>query len=352
MYLIIAILIFSFLIFIHEIGHFITAKVFGVRVNEFSIFMGPELLSWGKGETKYTLRLFPIGGYCAMEGENGDSDDPHAFTQKAHWKRCVILAAGAFMNFLTGVAILVVLYMTASGFRTLEVTGFVAGCELEGETQLQIGDVITAIDGENLYIFSDFSMVTERIGEGETQVTVLRDGKKLTLTLDLTRQDYIVDGQTQHIYGLIFAAVAEQTPWNLLKNAWYTAIDFGRMVKWGLLDLISGAVGVDEVSGVVGIVDTIQESGSSAASTAEGLQNVFYLGAFIAVNLAFMNLLPIPALDGGRIFCLIVTCIIEAVTRKRLNPKYEAYIHGAGLVILMGLMLLVAFHDIAKIITG
>lgn len=352
MYLVIAILMFSFLIFIHELGHFITAKLFDVKVNEFSIFMGPRLLHWGRGETEYSLRLLPIGGYCAMEGEDGSSQDPRSFTAKAPWKRCIILAAGAFMNFLTGFVILVVLYMTATGFRTLEVTDFVEGCPLEGENGLQVGDVLEKIDGDNLYIFSDFLMLTERAGEGNMEVTVRRDGQRITLNLDMTKRDYTVDGKTQHIYGLILGGVAEKNAGSLLKNAWLTSIDFARMVKMGLLDLISGRAGMKDMSGPVGIVDTIQETGKNSPTRAAGVMNVVYFGAFIAINLAFMNMLPIPALDGGHIFLLLVTWIIESVTKKKIDPKYEAYIHGAGLVILLGFMLLVTFHDIVKLITG
>ena len=352
MYLVIAILMFSFLIFIHELGHFITAKLFDVKVNEFSIFMGPRLLHWGRGETEYSLRLLPIGGYCAMEGEDGSSQDPRSFTAKAPWKRCIILAAGAFMNFLTGFVILVVLYMTATGFRTLEVTDFVEGCPLEGENGLQVGDVLEKIDGDNLYIFSDFLMLTERAGEGNMEVTVRRDGQRITLNLDMTKRDYTVDGKTQHIYGLILGGVAEKNAGSLLKNAWLTSIDFARMVKMGLLDLISGRAGMKDMSGPVGIVDTIQETGKNSPTRAAGVMNVVYVGAFSAINLAFMNMLPIPALDGGHIFLLLVTWIIESVTKKKIDPKYEAYIHGAGLVILLGFMLLVTFHDIVKLITG
>ncbi len=352
MYLVIAILIFSFLIFIHEFGHFITAKLFDVKVNEFSIFMGPRLLHWGKGETAYSLRLLPIGGFCAMEGEDGDSEDPRAFTAKAPWKRCVILAAGAFMNFLSGLVILLLLYATATGFRTTEITGFLEGCPLEGDSGLQVGDVIEEIDGDPIYIFSDFQMLTERAGEGLMEVTVRRDGQRLALELDMTKRDYTEDGETLHIYGLRMAGVEEKTLSAVLRNAWYTAIDFGRMVRLGLLDLISGRAGLQDMSGPVGIVETIQETGSSSATVLDGILNVLYFGAFIAVNLAFMNLLPLPALDGGRIFLLAVTAVAEAITKKKVDPKYEAYIHAAGLVLLLGLMLLVTFNDIVKIVTG
>ena len=353
MYLVIAILMFSFLIFIHEFGHFITAKLFGVKVNEFAIFMGPRLLHWGKGETEYSLRLLPIGGFCAMEGEDGSSDDPRSFTAKAPWKRCIILAAGAFMNFLTGFLILVVLYASATGFRTLEITGFVEGCPLEGENGLQVGDVLEEVDGDNLYIFSDFQMLTDRAGEGPMDLTVRRNGERIVLEdVDMTKRDYVVDGETQHIYGLVLGGVEEKTIGSLLKNAWYTSIDFARMVKMGLLDLISGRAGMEDMSGPVGIVDTIQETGQSAETTSEGVMNVVYFGAFIAINLAFMNMLPIPALDGGHIFLLLVTWLIETVTRRKIDSKYEAYIHAAGLVVLLGFMVLVTFNDVARLITG
>lgn len=351
MYLVIAILIFSFLIFIHELGHFVAAKLFDVKVNEFAIFMGPKLLQWGKGETKYSLRLFPVGGFCAMEGEDGGSEDPRSFTSKAPWKRCIILAAGAFMNFVTGFVILVLLYVSATGFRTLEITGFVPGCPLEGT--LMTGDVVEEIEGDNLYIFSDFQMLTERAGEGPMDITVRRDGQRVELKdVDMTKRDYTVDGQTQHIFGLMLGGVEEKTVGTLLKNAWNTSIDFCRMVKMGLFDLLTGRAGMKDMSGPVGIVDTIQETGNSAESTLDGVLNVLYFGAFIAINLAFMNMLPLPALDGGHIFFLLVTWVIESITKKKVDPKYEAYIHAAGLVLLLGLMALVTFNDIFKLVTG
>ncbi len=353
MFIIIAILIFSFLIFIHEFGHFLAAKLFDVKVNEFSIFMGPRLLHWGKGETEYSIRLLPIGGYCAMEGEDGESDDPRSFTAKAPWKRIIILAAGAFMNFLTGIVILLFIYATATGFRTLEITGFLDGCPLEGENALQVGDVVEEINGDNLYIFSDFSMLTERAGEGTMDVTVRRDGRSVVLhDLNMVKQDYTVDGQTLHIFGITFAGTEEKTAGTLLKNTWLTAIDFGRMVKMGLLDLITGRAGLKDMAGPVGIVDAVQETGKSADNTMDGVLNVLYFGAFIAVNLSFMNMLPIPALDGGHIFLLLVTWILELISGKKIDPKYEAYVHAAGLVVLLGFMLLITFNDIVRLVTG
>lgn len=353
MYLIIAILIFSFLIFIHEFGHFITAKLFDVKVNEFAIFMGPRLLHWGKGETEYSLRLLPIGGFCAMEGEDGSSSDPRSFTSKAKWKRAIILAAGATMNFLAGLAILICIYSTAGGFRTTEITGFLDNCPLQSEEGLQVGDRITEINGANIYIFSDFQMLTERAPSTVMDITVERDGKKVVLhDLDMKKQVYETENGPQELYGLTFGGVEEKNLWTVLKNSVTTSVDFGRMVLYGLMDLISGAAGMEDMAGPVGIVDTIQETGKNAQSTLDGVLNVLYFGAFIAINLSFMNMLPIPALDGGHIFFLVVTWIIESVTKKKIDPKYEAYIHGAGLVLLMGLMLFVTFNDIVRIFFG
>ena len=257
------------------------------------------------------------------------------------------------MNFLTGIVILIVLYATATGFRTLEVTGFVDGCSLEGESALQVGDVIEELDGDNLYIFSDFAMLTERAGEGPMDVTVRRNGKSIVIhDLEMVKRDYTVDGQTLHIYGLTFGGTEEKTVGTLLKNAWMTSIDFARMVKMGLLDLITGRAGLKDMSGPVGIVDAVQETGKNSETTTDGILNVIYFGAFIAINLSFMNMLPIPALDGGHIFLLLVTWIVESLTRRKINPRYEAYIHAAGMVVLLGFMLLVTFNDIAKLIAG
>ena len=184
-------------------------------------------------------------------------------------------------------------------------------------------------------------------------LTVRRDGKIVELQqVDMVKREYQVDGETRKIYGITFGATEKKTPLTLLKNAWYTSIDFARMVKMGLVDLLTGAVGVKDLSGPVGIVDAVQETGSSAASTLDGILNVLYFGAFIAVNLAVMNMLPIPALDGGHIFSLLVIWVIESISKKKVDPKYEAYIHAAGLVLLMGLMVFVTFNDIVKLVTG
>ena len=346
MYILIAILIFGILIFFHELGHFLTAKACGVQVNEFSICMGPAVWKKQKGETLYAIRCIPIGGYCAMEGEDADSENPRAFTRQSWWKRTLILLAGSAMNFLTGLLVLAILYSTVAGFSTAKIDGFFDGCPLESEQGLQVGDELYKIDGRRVYIYSDVGMLLGRNTTGRFDLVVKRDGKFVERKdFAMTPRLYTVDGEEQYKYGLYFGA-EEKTVGTVLKNTWYTALDFGRLVWMGLEDLISGMVSVKEMSGPVGIVSVIAETGESAASTAEGLLNVAYLGAFIAVNLAVMNLLPLPALDGGRIFLLFVNTLFTAITKKKIPSKYEAWIHAAGMILLLAFMAFVTFKDI------
>jgi len=346
LYILLAILIFGVLIFVHELGHFLTAKAFGVRVNEFSMCMGPAILQKTVGETTYSLRCLPVGGYCAMEGEDGGSADPRAFTAKPAWQRAIILVAGAGMNFLVGLLILLVLYASAQQFVTTRIAGFFEGCPLEGEDGLQVGDEIVSVDGERVYLNGDLTMLLERSSDTVYDIVVRRDGKRVTLKdFRMEKQLYTLDGQEVMKYGLNFA-VADNSPLETLKYAWNSALNFARLVRLGLVDLFTGAVGLKDMSGPVGIVQVINETGTSASSTSEGVADVFYLGAFLAVNLAVMNLLPFPALDGGRVFFLVVTALLEAILRRKIDPKYEGYIHAAGMAVLLGVIAVVTLKDI------
>ncbi len=347
MYIVLAILIFGFLILIHEFGHFIAAKLLGVQVNEFSIFMGPKIVQKQGKETLYSLRCLPIGGYCAMEGEDEDTGNPRAFAAKAWWRRLIILVAGSSMNFLAGFLAIVVLGSMAAGFYVPVVTGFNEGCPIEGT--LQTGDELYSIDGSRIYIYSDIATLLERGDDTVYDLVVVRNGEKVSLPgVTMEKREYTVDGETVYRYGLLFGA-EEKTALGVLKNAWYTSADFVRIVVWGLQDLVSGAVGLRDMSGPVGIVQVVSETGKASESVAAGIENVVYLGAFIAVNLAVMNLLPLPALDGGRVFCMLVTTVIEKASKKKVNPKYESYIHAAGMVLLLGLMAVITLSDVVKL---
>ena len=351
MYILLAILMFGFLIFIHELGHFLSAKLLDVQVNEFAICMGPVLWQKKKGETTYSLRAIPIGGFCAMEGEDEESDNLRAFPQKSWWRRLIILAAGSFMNFVAGFLAIVLLYTGASAYSAPIVTDFFEGCPLESSDGLQVGDELYKIDGRRVYLYSDVGMLLSRNKTGVYDVVVKRNGELVELPdFEMKPQLYTVDGQQEYKYGLYFGTVPGGFS-NCLKYSWYTAMDFARLVWMSLEDLVSGLVSVSDMSGPVGIVSTISEVGNQSATVRDGLQNIAYLGAFIAINLAVMNMLPLPALDGGRIFLLLVNSLFTAITKKKIPAKYEAYVHASGMVLLLGFMAFVTFKDIWKIFT-
>ena len=351
MYIIIAIIIFGILIAIHEFGHFTAAKLCGVKVEEFAIGMGPALFKKQKGETVYALRILPIGGFCAMAGEDEESDDPRAFTNQGFWKKFVILCAGSFMNLVLGIGLILIMYAGAQAFVTPTIDHFMDGCPYEGTEAMQAGDTFYSIDGQRIYLVSDVSSFLMR-GDGVYDIVMLRDGEKVELKdFALTTKTYAEYANEGPKYGFVFG-YTEATFGTKLEYTWNTTLEFSRLVWLGLGDLINGKVGLKDMSGPVGIVDMMNEVGQQAESTKAAADNLLYISAFIAVNLAIMNMLPIPALDGGRVFLMIVTVIIEAVSRKKLDPKYEGYIHLGGMVLLLGLMALVMYNDIAKLITG
>ena len=348
MYIIIAIIIFGILIAIHEFGHFTAAKLCGVKVEEFAIGMGPALFKKQKGETVYAL---PIGGFCAMAGEDEESDDPRAFTNQGFWKKFVILCAGSFMNLVLGIVLILIMYAGAQAFVTPTIDHFMDGCPYEGTEAMQAGDTFYSIDGQRIYLVSDVSSFLMR-GDGVYDIVMLRDGEKVELKdFALTTKTYAEYANEGPKYGFVFG-YTEATFGTELEYTWNTTLEFSRLAWLGLGDLINGKVGLKDMSGPVGIVDMMNEVGQQAESAKAAADNLLYISAFIAVNLAIMNMLPIPALDGGRVFLMIVTVIIEAVSRKKLDPKYEGYIHLGGMVLLLGLMALVMYNDIAKLITG
>ena len=324
-YIIAAILIFGVLIAVHELGHFLAAKACGVRVNEFSIGMGPTILHKTKGDTTYSLRLLPIGGFCAMEGEEEDSNDPTALNNQSFWKKLIIFAAGAFMNFLTGLIIIVVLYAGAKAFYVPVITDFADGCPLQSESGLQVGDRLVSIDGERVYVYSDVSLLLGRNKTGVFDLKVKRDGQTVTLKdFPMERAEYTdQQGQTYTGFGLMFGA-EEAT-------------------------VVTGEAGLKDVSGPVGIVSTITDVGEQAESTSAAVENIAYLAALVAVNLAVMNLLPLPALDGGKIFFLVVNALCMLTIRKKIPAKFESYVHLAGFALLMLLMLVITFQDVWKL---
>ena len=342
-----AILLFSVLILVHELGHFVAAKMSGVQVNEFSMFMGPALWKKQVGETLYAIRLVPIGGYCAMEGEDGGSDNPRSFDKAAWWKRLIILLAGAAMNFLIGVMLMVIVYLPARQVVVPVISGFEEFSTVNKEGGLQVGDEIIAVDGEKIYAYSDFSLILNLNGGDVHDLVVLRNGKKVVLDDFLMEKHEVIreDGSKQMLYGMNFS-IADLDLAGKLEYAWNQSLDTVRLVRLSLQMLLSGQAGLSDVSGPVGIVQQMSSVAEASATKLDALLNLLYFGGFIAINLAVMNLLPLPALDGGRVVGLLITTAVEKVTKKKINPKYEGYLHGAGMILLLGLMAVIMFKDI------
>ena len=348
-YVLAAVLIFGVLIAIHEFGHFITAKLCGVKVNEFSIGMGPAVWTKEKGETLYALRVLPIGGYCAMEGEDEDTGDSRSFVRQPLWKKFIILVAGTAMNFLTGLLVVLVLFASAGGFYVDQITGFADGFPLEGEDGLMVGDVVYKVDGYRAYLKGDTAMFLEYNDGQGIDLEIIRDGKKSVLEdFPMYRRDY--DGDGHQRFGLtVGAQVVPKTFSTWLQYSWYHALDYVQVVWFSLVQLVSGNVGVQEVGGPVMIMDTIAEVGVASKTVAAAVRNIADIAALIAVNLAVMNLLPIPGLDGGRILFLAVDAVSLAIFRRKVPEKYQSAVNMAGMVLLLGFMLLITVKDVFQV---
>lgn len=348
-----AILLFSVLIFIHEFGHFAAAKLSGVQVNEFSMFMGPALWKKQIGETLYSIRLIPIGGYCAMEGEDADTDSPRSFQKAAWWKRLIILVAGAAMNFLMGILLMFLVYMPGQAVVEPVIASFEEFSTVDGAQGLQEGDRILELDGEKIYVQSDFSLILS-LNPGEYHdLVVERRGQKVEIpNLHMEKHEVTgEDGTTQWLFGMNFT-LQELSFMGKVRYSWRQCLDTVRMVRLSLQMLLSGQAGLSDMSGPVGIVQQMSSVAEASPTFLDALLNMLYFGAFIAINLAVMNLLPIPALDGGRVVALLITVAIEKVIGRKIDPKYEGYIHAAGMIALLGLMALILFKDIFVIVKG
>ena len=351
-YILAAILIFGFLIAIHELGHFVAAKLSGVRVNEFSIGMGPAVFSRVKGETQYSLRALPLGGFCAMEGEDTDTRDSRSFVRQGFWKKLFILAAGSFMNFVVGLLIVAIVYADAAAFLTDSITGFAPGFPYEGEQGLMVGDVFYKIDGKRTYVRGDASTYLSAHRGDTIDLVMMRNGERVVLKdFPMQRATYIgTNGETYTGFGLYVGIHQEEATFlSKMKFIWYTTMDFVQITWFGLEQIVRGDAGMEDISGPVGIVSTITDVGTQAETTSEAWWSIFFLAALIAVNLSVMNMLPIPALDGGRIFFLVLDAISLALFKKQIPEKWQASINASFFLILMLFLLAVTFNDVTKL---
>ncbi|MDO4393423.1 MAG: RIP metalloprotease RseP [Bacillota bacterium] len=332
MTIIYAVLIFCLLIFVHELGHFITAKACGVKVNEFAIGMGPAFFQKERGETTYSLRIFPIGGFCAMEGEDEDSEDPRAFNNRPAWQKAIVLVAGSLMNVITCIVLLMAVYLVI-GTATTTIGSISDGYPAQ-EAGLQVGDTLVSIDGNQVNSWNDVAEYVPGKEKSTVEVVVDRDGSRLTLDVG-TRYN---EDSGRYILGIVTKVA--HSPAKAITGGFRGTWDLTKFMYKTLKQLFTGEVSAKELSGPVGIVYAV----NTTAST--GVMNVVYLAALLSLNLAVINMLPFPALDGGRILFLV----IRKITGKKVTDKMEGYVHMIGMMCLFALMIYVTFNDVIRFI--
>jgi len=348
--IIIAVVIFGVIIAIHEFGHFIVAKLHHVQVNEFAIGMGPRILHFQKGETMYSLRLLPIGGFCSMEGEDESSDNPNAFEKKPVWRRITVVLAGAFMNIVLGFVLIIVLTCMGTKVPSTTIAQFASTTdESTGETitasesersGLQVGDKIVAIDGEHIFTTTDLVYKLQTTEVESFAVTVKRDGEKMTIENVTFHND--------NTEGLIDFAVQgkSKNPESVVVYSAKDTVATAKLIWMSLMELVSGKYGLQDLSGPVGTVSVIEQAASSGETILERVESVLNLTIFITVNVGVFNLLPIPGLDGSR----FVFLAIEGIRRKPVAKEREAMVHLIGMAALFLLMILVTVQDVVKLV--
>ena len=443
--IIIGVLLFEFIIFAHEFGHFITAKRSGVKVNEFALGMGPKLFSFQKGETKYTLRLFPIGGYCSMEGEDQDSDNPRAFNNAKIWKRMIIIVAGAFMNIVVGFLLMFIVTLSTPQFSSTVVAGF-SSVAFSANTGLEVGDQIVDVDGysvmnakdlqfgiqllpckevdpESLAVYKEdccaaahnylvemyqnkviddntldklyedvLLPATARISKTEDKnsaykiasdcidgyytalgmdkptdfayptievrdkrlrytgdLTVIRNGERCELK-DVEFYTYPKDDQTTAVSIDFYVNPLEKNFATVMSESFTGTISLGKSVWKSLAMLVQGRFSFADMSGPVGITKAVSSVAAKGLETGFGdaVLNIIFVMALITVNLGIVNMLPFPALDGGR----FVFLVIEAIRRKPIPRKVEYIVNALGLALLILMIIAISVKDLAQLITG
>lgn len=343
-YILLAILFFGFMILAHEFGHFITARLFKVGVNEFSIGMGPKLISKrsSRSGTAYSVRALPIGGFVSLVGEDEEVESENALNKKPWWQRFIILCAGSFMNILTAVVAMFILLSLSPFYPTTYIADREGYSVIEesvlGEYGVQDMDRIVEIDGEKMKVWQDVSYKIMSDGTKPLDIVIDRNGERIVL------ED--VQFRTEEIEGLLCGVVdfsplyIKRSVGTLIKEAFYQSFSTVKMILSSLKDLVTGKYGIEAVSGPVGTVKVIADSAS------QGFRSMLYLFVFISMNLGVMNLLPFPALDGGR----IVFVIIEAIRGKPVSPKAEGVIHAVGMILLLAFMAVIMVSDVVKLI--
>lgn len=376
---IVTIVIFLVMITLHEFGHFIMAKAVGVDVIEFAVGMGPAIFKKQGKNTLYSVRIFPIGGYCKLDGEDGESANAGAFCNQKLWKRFLVVSAGAILNLILGFVLFTIVVGMMGPFKSNTV-GKVDERSYLAESGVVSGDIITAIDGHKINFYNDISLYTNEFDENtEFELTVKRGSEKIkynlkasadktTVTYGENSAEYYdeINGvakkrtityepedipesyvgktfsQTRYIIG--FEPLEEEvTAFNILPQAWYYTRYVIKSIYKSLWDMISGKSGMENVSGPVGVAGIVSQAVHSGK---DSVINILFIVAMLTINLGIFNLLPLPALDGGRLFFML----IELVRRKPVPPEKEGMVHAIGLMLLLVLAVFICYNDIMKLI--
>lgn len=345
---IIAILLFLLLVMFHEFGHFICAKISGVKVNEFAIGMGPKLFKFQKGETLYSFRLFPIGGFCAMEGEDEDSDTAGAFSKASVYKRMLIVAAGALMNILLAFIFMMVILAQQDSFASTKISKF-SDNAVTSQYGLQVGDEIKKIDNYGIRTYTDVAFALALNKNNYSDFVVKRNGENVEIKNVKFQTKEGQDGK-QVIVRDFYVYPIEKTFLTFLGQTFNEIVSNVKLTYVSLWKMVTGQYGLNSVSGPVGIASVIKDAASTGLQEnfLQGVNNIIMIMMVLSVSLGVMNLLPLPALDGGRFIFLI----IEAITKKPVPQKYEGLVHKIGFILLILFILFITFNDILKLFTG
>ena len=341
--IILAILLFSAIVIFHELGHFLLAKKNKIRVDEFSLGLGPTIFGKQFGETKFSLKLLPFGGACMMGEDDVDDMSEGSFNSKSVWARMSVIVAGPVFNLILA-WILCMIIIGWTGYRAPVVSSVTDGYSAQ-EEGIEPGDVIKKIGGKSVHIWNDISLYNMmHAGTKSVEVKYERDGKDYTVVLEPKQNE----GDAFPLLGITGGEMVRPGVIGTVRYGAYTVKYWITYTVDSLKMLISGKVGVKDLSGPVGIVSAVDDVYQEAAPAgmAVVILNLHNIGVLLTANLGVMNLLPLPALDGGR----LVFLIIEAVRGKRVPPEKEGMVHFAGFVLLMALMVVIMFNDILKLV--
>ncbi len=337
-YALIMIFVFGVLIFVHEFGHFFAARRCGVTVKEFAVGMGPTLFSWRskKYDTRYALRLFPIGGFVSMEGEDEDSEDENAFCKKGVLKRMIIVVSGVLMNFLLGFLLMLAVVLFQGPIHSTTVSGFAQSSV--SNTQLQVGDEILEVGGTSVHSYNEVVYEVSNKGYQPIDILVERNGEEKMLK-DVSFATTTADGAT---FGVVDFATYEEsrTFFSIIKQTFFRSVSTVKMVYDSLIGMITGRFGMEAISGPIGVAQVVGDAAQTSWIS------FIYIISVLSINLGVVNLLPLPALDGGRFLFLG----IEGVIGRPINRKVEGYINFIGIILLFAFMIFISFKDVFKLI--